>query len=1559
MDKETNDDAHPRHPEQDEQIPDHKLLKELSIRFEKQQRRWNNYSQLCGFFFMVSLLLLVLWMQRGARVGFEVHTTVKMNIVDSFQYKSFNSPTEILTWLENLADEHWTDPPCGDGRCELPFEFPSYSRFGCRADCSLLSLVALDVNPLQIDLYFDFLHSVDSAVVSLAPTALLDLASWNVCPVDAPHGASCIFAADQKFTSLKGHVSEVIDAVPPGNYSVVVKRDYFNKVSGAVRDQIKLAQQVREHVRIGLALRAASAGWDFEVAQLQLAKQAAQASLESRVLTLLDTEYRRRRMAIIRSRSDTALFPTEADYNATLDALNTTYTQLQANILQHRHSPACQAALSPINIPALGSIPEENAWDASLSGAAGPLVPVVWINSTVSPSEDLNCTAAADGQDCECVRLAAFFTEAEVATFEYVTYTIVQRLDPKRTNAMTVNATLQMESIRARNPEQIPFIGSQSTGLDYNNRTTLKLTDLIRFYFNGPLIFGPQGGVNEADERLMYQPVTSLPTSTVLERLQTRNALVERINARLEEVEMVKSTVDQLPEIEQMRAVASTWQIEYNLAAWAGGKEAYETCNIAARAPEYSGTCTPALPFTVTAASTAAPYTCGASNATATAAAAAASGAALTGTECAAAVDRQLDCDALCVCTTVMPNSMDVVTGCVPPISAAGSVAGALYCHCSACEDVPPVTADPAYDVVTGLNATSSRRLQQSIEEEQLGELKVSVERLEATQAQLQETVAGFTASVQQVNADAQERAADHTLPALIERNRLQLAADEARTQQLLATIIGNQNQALELVELSQKSIAAIRELSEGTAATLANIESEFATTFTAIKTAITSSVIGTADAVALWKAARRRRLVSERNAELVNLPCTYAEPGAAGGAEAEALPGMLRVSHRVEHRFEAGGTLQGDVQRQPNAVRERVIGGFNRIIGGILIHSIRRDASICDTTRFPEIQNFCFGDYVSEPFGVDPVFKPATGSFNPDMSELDMLQAYNCTEDFGSDAIFNIDHPTLPGQTANPAPYCAQHFNKLQQPWGFKSLPIPGHRTGYPVWLDVNLSHSEMRRWISLLNDGLFFDPATVAVTAEVVTYNAHTNLFAKATMLFQSDSGGAFHTFSNVNILKVEIYKGWRGAVQLTAELLLTAVAALLATHQLHLMLQAQRHEGSPLAFHAGGLDTLALLSTALLCTTLAIWWTFARRAADFRVAPRYNVYEDMTADVFPMKLAGGGAGMVAAARAFERVDEEVVLLAWYYALNGVHVLVLVVRLLHLMHFQPRLGVVTRSLVVAMPDLFNFLLVGGVVFMGYAMMGHLIFGTVITQFKSFPDAITTCLEIIMGDPSINAELRRLPGLMNTVGQLYFWSFELVVFMVLMNFLLAIIVDAFCEVKEATVSSASVLEELRELVKVRTADALAYARTPVAWLRGKPPPVTTAEAGRVLRQLAYAAEEAYRGNTEDGPGAPVDTGHTPVDTRVLQLGLVKLSMYDVAEVLKDRFREAREAQGGGARKKGMWAVMRGGLVGKGILGLDEEEMEREVERMAYWVFERFSQENSLKEEPYKFEDAG
>jgi hypothetical protein len=139
-------------------------------------------------------------------------------------------------------------------------------------------------------------------------------------------------------------------------------------------------------------------------------------------------------------------------------------------------------------------------------GAAVP-TPVNWLNSTLSPSVDTNCTAAADPTACECGRLGTIYKEVEEATYDLVTTAIINRLDPRRTAVMTANATKQIEYIRNNKPEQVPYITSNSNGADYRNRSWFRLTDLIKFYFSGPATFGADGTVNAADEALQYQYV--------------------------------------------------------------------------------------------------------------------------------------------------------------------------------------------------------------------------------------------------------------------------------------------------------------------------------------------------------------------------------------------------------------------------------------------------------------------------------------------------------------------------------------------------------------------------------------------------------------------------------------------------------------------------------------------------------------------------------------------------------------------------------------------------------------------------------------------------------------------------------------------------------------------------------------------------------------------------------------------------------------------------------------------------------------------------------------------
>lgn len=69
------------------------------------------------------------------------------------------------------------DPACGDGECAAPYEFPEYSRFGCKADCGLLKQIQ-KLTRTRVSIEYDFSHppgTIPSAVRDTsqhAPSAL-------------------------------------------------------------------------------------------------------------------------------------------------------------------------------------------------------------------------------------------------------------------------------------------------------------------------------------------------------------------------------------------------------------------------------------------------------------------------------------------------------------------------------------------------------------------------------------------------------------------------------------------------------------------------------------------------------------------------------------------------------------------------------------------------------------------------------------------------------------------------------------------------------------------------------------------------------------------------------------------------------------------------------------------------------------------------------------------------------------------------------------------------------------------------------------------------------------------------------------------------------------------------------------------------------------------------------------------------------------------------------------------------------------------------------------------
>jgi hypothetical protein len=108
--------------------------------------RIRGYQKLMLYLIYMALYVPMLYVQRDASNSHKVHSTIQASLVPS---TPVNSIMGIYDYLEHQTSLYWRDPICGDGMCDSPFEFPSYGRFGCTADCGFLK-EAVQLQPVQV-----------------------------------------------------------------------------------------------------------------------------------------------------------------------------------------------------------------------------------------------------------------------------------------------------------------------------------------------------------------------------------------------------------------------------------------------------------------------------------------------------------------------------------------------------------------------------------------------------------------------------------------------------------------------------------------------------------------------------------------------------------------------------------------------------------------------------------------------------------------------------------------------------------------------------------------------------------------------------------------------------------------------------------------------------------------------------------------------------------------------------------------------------------------------------------------------------------------------------------------------------------------------------------------------------------------------------------------------------------------------------------------------------------------------------------------------------------------
>ena len=136
-------------------------------------------------------------------------------------------------------------------------------------------------------------------------------------------------------------------------------------------------------------------------------------------------------------------------------------------------------------------------------------------------------------------------------------------------------------------------------------------------------------------------------------------------------------------------------------------------------------------------------------------------------------------------------------------------------------------------------------------------------------------------------------------------------------------------------------------------------------------------------------------------------------------------------------------------------------------------------------------------------------------------------------------------------------------------------------------------------------------------------------------------------------------------------------------------------------------------------------------------------------------------------------------------YAITNQISMFINMFRVIGYFGFQPRLAIVTKTLAKCYYELYHFAIVFISLLVIFSFAGHITLGARIESFHTPAWAIQTLAMTSMGEWLDFEPIMRVNG---WIGVVFYWTYILLMTMLLMNILLAIVIEGFMDAQEAPV---------------------------------------------------------------------------------------------------------------------------------------------------------------------------
>lgn len=437
----------------------------------------------------------------------------------------------------------------------------------------------------------------------------------------------------------------------------------------------------------------------------------------------------------------------------------------------------------------------------------------------------------------------------------------------------------------------------------------------------------------------------------------------------------------------------------------------------------------------------------------------------------------------------------------------------------------------------------------------------------------------------------------------------------------------------------------------------------------------------------------------------------------------------------------------------------------YNYLLGPIVMKQLRSERALCDQDVFNDMLCFKQTTRNTSAFGVDYAYN---STVSPDEYRSQQV-SWQQRQDFWDASFVNLNARSDMGRRLR-----AVDGSLGELP------PSASNQNGeiFATMLFPNTFRSTAAEQLAYLRNRGWLDQQSLSLKVQTVLLNGEVGRprLTQVTYIFYFNRAGGIFTDVEVNTVFLKFWPGFMdisfGSDVIFVICLVVMTFVLLRSLRIRAMIRRE-HGVWKEFFSPWNMLQWSFVGFGWLCMVLhANAWSYTEI-----LVPAYEAAVKAQVDDVPGEL-----GIKVAHEMHTAVDNFV----WFNSMTRVffalyHVL-LMVRFFTAFHAQPRLGVVTRTLEVSFMDILHFLVVLLPTFCSYAISGCFIFGKRVREFSNLMTSVGTCFRIFMESEYDWITLSEEDFLTPFVWVL---SFMVLMVMIMLNMVLAIILDVYTEIRK------------------------------------------------------------------------------------------------------------------------------------------------------------------------------